>query len=296
MPDRPGGEARLTLGGALQQATTKLRAAGVDGAGDDARRLLAAVLGLSAAQVLGWPERQLASDQADTLARSVARRAAREPVSRILGEREFYGRRFAISAATLDPRADSETLVEMALGLIHEEGWAAKPLRILDVGTGSGCLLLSLLAEVPQAMGVGTDRSLAALRIARQNARALGLDRRTRWVAADMLEGVSGEFDILICNPPYIPTAEIRHLEPEVREFDPMAALDGGSDGLLYYRRLARIASDVVPEGWLVLEVGHDQADAVTGILLEAGAPAAGVKIRCDAAGRRRCVAARARN
>src|SRR5436190_18559607 len=161
--------AQLTLGGALQQATADLRRAGVEGAGDDARRLLAAVLGLSAAQILARPERSLSPEEAESFGRWVARRGAREPVSRILGEREFYGRSFAISPATLDPRPDSETLIKAALALAAENGPSAQPLRILDVGTGSGCLLLTLLAELPHALGVGTDTSAAALDVARAN-------------------------------------------------------------------------------------------------------------------------------
>lgn len=295
MRDSPASAAQPLLAPALRDATAELRRAGISDPGDDARRLFAALLGLSTAELLSRPERPLAPDEADRLSRAVARRTAREPVSRILGERAFYGRSFVISPATLDPRADSETLVDAALDLVQSKGWQSKPLRILDVGTGSGCLLLSLLAELPLASGVGTDVSAAALDIARENARRLGLDHRSQWLAADTLRGLIGTFDILVSNPPYIPADQIAHLDPEVRCFDPRAALDGGSDGLCFFRRLApRIAS--VCCGWAILEVGHDQADAVAAILQRAmpAMQAQDLRFYRDVAGRRRCVAAKA--
>jgi release factor glutamine methyltransferase len=298
MRDVAGTVAQLTLGAALRQATAQLRHAGVESAGDDARRLLAAVLELSTAQILARPERPLRPEEAESVGRCVARRVAREPVSRILGAREFYGRSFAISLATLDPRPDSETLIVAALELVASEGWLARPLRILDVGTGSGCLLLTLLAELPGAAGVGTDTSVAALDVARANARRLGVAHRAQWLAADALEAVRGKFDILISNPPYIPTQDIAGLDPEVRCYDPPSALDGGPDGLRFFRRLVARMGDVVVDGWTVLEVAHDQADAVTALLSSTGSAASAGDIRFyrDVAGKRRCVAARARN
>lgn len=289
--------AQLTLGGALQQATADLRRAGVEGAGDDARRLLAAALGLSTAQILARPERTLSPEEAESVGRCVARRVAREPVSRILGVRDFYGRSFAISPATLDPRPDSETLIAAVLELAASEGWLARPLRLLDVGTGSGCLLLTLLAELPGAAGVGTDTSVAALNVARANAQRLGLTDRAQWLAADALEAIRGEFDILISNPPYIPTRDIAGLDPEVRLYDPPSALDGGADGLRFFHRLLARMRHVVVDGWTVLEVGHDQADAVAALLSSTGSAARTGNIRFyrDVAGKRRCVAARSR-
>src|SRR5256885_251007 len=170
MREVAGTELQPTLGAALRQATAGLRRAGIEGPGDDARRLLAAVLSLSAAQLLARPERPLSVEEIARLDRCIARRVTREPVSRILGTRDFYGRSFAISPATLDPRPDSETLIAAVLELAAAEGWLARPLRLLDVGTGSGCLLLTLLAELPGAAGVGTDTSVAALNVARANA------------------------------------------------------------------------------------------------------------------------------
>ena len=149
------------------------------------------MLGLSGAQVLSQPERRLCPEEVERFDRCIARRRNREPVSRILGEREFYGRSFAISPATLDPRPDSETLIEAALERVRREGWLARPLRILDVGTGSGCLLLTLLCELPNAVGVGTDISEAALDVARDNARRLGVEHRAQWLISAMRSRIS---------------------------------------------------------------------------------------------------------
>jgi len=290
--------ARPTLGAALRQATLDLQRAGIDDPGNDARRLLAAVLGLSGAQILSQPERSLDPEQSELIDRCVARRRNREPVSRILGEREFYGRSFAISPATLDPRPDSETLIEAALGLVRREGWLSAPLRLLDVGTGSGCLLLTLLCELPNAVGVGTDIGEAALEVARDNARRLGVEPRAQWLVRDALEGGDDRFQILISNPPYVRTGDIARLEPEVRCFDPWSALDGGDDGLHFFRRLAARIPSVIPDGWIVLEVGHDQADAVADLLAStmSGIKSDNIEFCRDATGRRRCVAVRTRN
>jgi len=296
MPDDVAAQ-EVTLGAALRRATADLCRAGIEGAGNDARRLASAVLGWSAAHILARPERPLRAAEIDSFDRCIARRAAREPVSRILGEREFYGRTFAISPATLDPRADSETLIELALELVAVEGWQARPLRILDVGSGSGCLLLTLLAELPQAFGVGSDVSVAALKTARANALRLGLEGRVHWLAGDLLEAVRGPFDVLISNPPYIPTSQIGGLDPEVRDHDPVLALDGGEDGLSCFHRLLARAQAVVADGWLVFETGHDQVDRVAALLAAKGLGngAGTVRVRRDVAGRRRCVAVRTR-
>jgi release factor glutamine methyltransferase len=280
---------------ALRRATARLQGVGIEDPGTDARRLLCAALGLSAAGLLRRTERRLSAEEADRLGRYIERRRRREPVSRIVGSRDFYGRSFAISPATLDPRPDSETLIEAVLGLVRSEGRAAAPLRLLDVGAGSGCLLLTLLCELPRATGVGTDIDLAALNVARANASRLGVAGRASWLIADALDGVAGDFDMLIANPPYIRTGEIAGLGPEVREHDPIAALDGGADGLNFYRRLATAIRSVVPNGWVVLEVGHDQADAVAALLVSSpGAADRGdVRFYLDVTGRRRCVAMR---
>jgi release factor glutamine methyltransferase len=285
-----------TLTEALRQAAARLRRAGIENAGEDARRLAAAVLGLTRAAILREPHRALSPEDAERLHRAIARRLLREPVSRIIGTRDFYGRSFCLSPATLDPRPDSETVVTAAIELVREEGWLVAPLSVLDIGTGSGCLIVTLLLELPAATGVGTDISATALAIARHNARSLGVEHRSRWIAADGLAGIDGRFDVLVCNPPYIPSAEIARLEPEVRDFDPHAALDGGGDGLSMFRRLAAEIGRLVPEGWIILEVGDGQADAVTALLAPvAGGSPGDVRLFRDVAGRRRCVALRTR-
>ena len=288
----------LTLRAALNSAVLRLRARGITGAGNDARRLAAGMLGLSSAALLSAPQRALSAQEAERFGRAIERRLAHEPVARILGVREFYGLSFTLCPATLDPRPDSETVVSAALALAREEGWLLAPVRILDVGTGCGCLLLSLLSELPHATGVGTDISPAALRCALLNARRLNVEHRCHFVAADALEGLAGCFDLMLSNPPYIASAEIARLEPEVRLYDPHAALDGGSDGLEMYRRLAAGMVRLTPNGWTILEVGHDQADAVLALLAErmqARETATFRQFR-DVAGRRRCVATRTRS
>ena len=287
-----------TIGAASRQWTAELDRSGIEGAAGDVRRLVSAVLGISAARALAEPERLLTRAELDTLSAYVARRTQHEPVSRILGWREFYGRPFAISPATLDPRPDTETLVEVALEIARQEGWERRQgLQILDVGTGSGCLLVTLLCEIPDAHGTGTDISPAALDVARANAERLEVADRASWLMADALETVTGPFHICVGNPPYVRTGDIAHLEQEVCCFDPISALDGGADGLTFYRRLAARIVKVVPDGWVILEVGYDQADAVAFILSNAigNVAVADMRIYRDVAGKRRCVAVKTR-
>ena len=294
MFDPEGLVPRASIAAARRWGMAALRSAGIANPGIDVRRLMAAALALPEAQILARPEAQLPPDRAQIFASYIERRRGREPVSRILGVREFYGRSFAVSAATLDPRPDSETLIEATLAIIGLEHWSTRPLRILDIGTGTGCLLLTLLSELPHATGVGTDLSGAALHVARANAAALRLEERVAWQATDLLENIAGKFHIVISNPPYLRSAEIARLEPEVSRFDPWLALDGGTDGLAIFRRLSARVLEVVPNGWIVLEVGHDQADRVAG-MFPAGC-AAQVRFYRDVSGRRRCVAVRTRN
>jgi release factor glutamine methyltransferase len=287
-----------TLRSALRNAIAALKHAGIEKPADEARRLVSLALGVPAVAVLARPERPLTPSECARLEACLARRLAGEPLSRIAGEREFYGRSFAISPDTLDPRPDSETVIEAALAAVRAEGWHDSPLRILDVGTGSGCLLLTLLAELPQATGLGSDISPAALAVARRNASRLGLDRRADWREGDALEGIDGTFHIFVANPPYVRSGEIAALAREVRDFDPRIALDGGADGLDVYRRLMLGIPKVVPDGWVVLETGHDQAAAVAGLLGAALGPvsAAPPLLHHDLGGRARCVAVRTRS
>ncbi|HSA67665.1 MAG TPA: peptide chain release factor N(5)-glutamine methyltransferase, partial [Methyloceanibacter sp.] len=235
----------------------------------------------------------LAPDAAARFGAYVERRLAGEPVSRIIGFREFYGRPFRIDQSTLDPRPDTETLIEAALGLVDRE----TPLRVLDLGTGSGCILVTLLAELPKAIGLGIDKSLPALEIARANAQSLGIGDRASFIAGDWLDAVNADFDLVVANPPYLSVADMAALSPEVRDHDPRAALDGGRDGLSAYRRIApQLRKALRPGGFALFEVGSDQAQAVLRLLAESGLDAGeGQHLWRDLAGRPRVVGGRAR-
>jgi len=277
------------------QATTAraLRDAGVEMPALDARLLLCLATGLTHEALIAHGQEPIAPEEAARLAAYVTRRLDGEPVSRIRGTRDFYGRDFLIDSHTLDPRPDTETLIEAALDTIVQNGGKDRPLKLLDLGTGSGSILLTLLAELPQAEGVGTDASEGALRVAAENARRLGVAPRARFLAADWLDGVEGQFDLIVSNPPYIPSAEIASLAREVAVYDPRPALDGGADGLDAYRRIARGAGLLLaPGGLLVVEIGASQADAVLALLQEAGFPVDESAVRWDIAGRPRCILA----
>lgn len=251
----------------LRDATAILARAGIEGARGEARLLLSHATGWPRERLFGYPE-AIVPDAAPFL-RSVERRAGREPMSHILGRREFWGRDFLIGPQVLDPRADTETLIEAALA------WAkgrAEPLRILDFGTGSGAILLTLLAELPNSTGLGIDLSEAALATAAANAQALGLGDRVRFQQGSWGEGIEEWFDLIVSNPPYIPTADIAGLEPEVARHEPHLALDGGADGLVAYRSLMPDAARLKASGGLIaLELGIGQAEAVARIARQAG-------------------------
>jgi release factor glutamine methyltransferase len=285
----------LTVRAATAHFARVLTAAGVPDAAGDVRRLLAETLGLSAARLLASPERTLDAAEYERLTTIMLRRAGREPVSRILGTREFYGRPFAITPAVLDPRPDTETLITVALDIVAREDRQQEPLRILDLGTGSGCLLVTLLCELPNATGTGTDVSAAALEVAHANAVRHGVANRAQFAQADALEIAGGPFHLIVANPPYVRTSQIANLDPEVGAHDPHLALDGGADGLDIYRRLAPHVAVSVPDGWFVTEVGYDQADAVAGLLAAALPCEAEIGIHRDLAGQNRCVAVRTR-
>ncbi len=199
----------------------------------------------------------------------VARRAAREPLALILGRREFWSLDLAVSRATLIPRSDSETLIEAALDAFADR---APPQRILDLGTGTGCLLLAALTEFPAAFGVGVDRSADAVALAARNAAALGLSHRAAFVCGDWAQALAAPFDLVLCNPPYIPTSELKGLMPEVAGYEPSSALDGGQDGCSAYRDLLPDLPRLLnPDGVAVLELGVGQAETVADLAQEAG-------------------------
>jgi release factor glutamine methyltransferase len=284
--------AGLSVRDAVGKLAAKLSGTGVEQPARDARALVASAIGGTLSDLLREPERRLGDGEAERLARSARRRMAREPVSRIVGQRAFFGREFSVGPVTLDPRPCSETLIEAVLALADAEGWHTRPIRILDAGTGSGCLLLTLLAEITQARGIGTDISAGALAVAVENAERLRLSERAEFVEATYLAGARGTFDLVVSNPPYIPTRDIEGLEPEVRNYEPRAALDGGADGLDAYREIAAGLPRVLPRGWAVFEVGAGQADAVAEILRrEQGGGSSEVRQWTDLGGHRRCVA-----
>lgn len=237
----------------------------------DARLLVFEACAISPEAYVLRPEMPVGTRQAELIGAFEARRIAREPVSRILGYREFWGRRFRIGPAVLDPRPDTEVLIEAALALIAEAQSEA-PLRILDLGTGSGCILLTLLAEMPQAWGVGADISSQALHLARANAERLGVASRAAFVQCDWCETFNGPFGLIVSNPPYIEDASLGALAAEVRCHDPEIALAGGSDGLAAYKRIIESCAQItLPDAWVIMEVGLGQASKVTDLFKEAG-------------------------
>jgi release factor glutamine methyltransferase len=272
-------------------AARLLRQAGIETPELEARLLLCHATGLSHEAYVAALNDALAPDAAARFGAFVERRLAGEPVSRIIGVREFYGRPFRIDASTLDPRPDTETLIEAALAMVDRE----TPLDILDLGAGTGCILITLLAELPEASGIGIDTSLPALERARANAQVLGVGDRARFIAGDWLDAVSGVFDLVVANPPYLSAADMAELAPEVRDHDPWPALDGGPDGLSAYRRIAPgLRKALRPGGFALFEIGHTQAEAVSGLLAGAGLAPEEAPWR-DLAGRARVVAARSR-
>jgi len=284
----------LSLQLAQARAAQVLRDGGIDTAALDARALLRAATGLSFEALIVNGRAPLSPPSAERLEGYVARRLAGEPVSRIRGTREFYGRDFKIDRNTLDPRPDTETLVAATLEVAGSYGLLSRPLRLLDLGTGSGCILVTLLAELPEAAGTGTDINPGALEMARDNAAAHGVADRALFVASDWFEGLTGRYDIIVSNPPYIASAEIAGLAPEVARHDPLAALDGGADGLDAYRRIAAAAPQfLAPGGALIVEIGYTQAESVADIFRAGGLIVANDNVRFDLAGRPRCVCAK---
>lgn len=280
-----------TLDAARIGAARTLAKSGIDTAALDARVLLGSATGLSHEALIANGQEPLPRKQAARFCAYVNRRLSGEPVSRIRGSREFYGREFQIDPHTLDPRADTETLIEAALALEAQAGTRDRPLRVLDLGTGSGCILVTLLAELPHATGIGADISQGALMCAGNNARRFGVAGRAGFVLSDWFEGLTGRFDLIVSNPPYIESAEIAALPVEVASHDPRAALDGGPDGLDAYRRIAAGAADhLAPGGHVLVEIGLTQAPPVSGLFQAAGFAPAAEGVFLDLAGRPRCI------
>jgi release factor glutamine methyltransferase len=276
----------VTLGEAVGEAARRLRDADIATDRLDARMLVGHVVGIAPGTLLGRDDYRLSEVELDLIGELVARRTGREPISRILGEREFWSLMFKIDSEVLIPRPESEILVEAAL----EYGTCRDgPLRILDLGTGSGCLLLALLTELPNADGVGIDVSNRALDVARANAQSIGLGQRAQFLDGDWCDGVSGNFNIVVCNPPYIPEEAIDALDPEVAAFEPRLALSGGKDGLAAYRRVApELTKVLVGDGMAFFEIGAGAVVDVAAVFQSAGLHI--VDIRSDLADIPRCV------
>ncbi len=251
----------MTIDKILREAIENLRAAGIDNPPMDAALLIGRALKLDRAQLLAQSQRALTDDEITRINSLLARRINREPVARIMGVREFWGLPFAMNEHTLEPRPDSETLIETVLCEVDRQA----QLSVLDLGTGTGCLLLSLLHELPNAYGVGIDYADAAVQQATTNTVNLGLAQRAQFRQGDWLNGVVENFDIIISNPPYIVRDEIPTLMPEVRSYDPLAALDGGADGLDAYRAIVpALPTHLNPNGFASGELGQGQEGQVS--------------------------------
>ena len=242
-----------------------LEQAGLPDAALDARFLLEEVCGTNLQTLLVFPEKKVTEEEVNQYRAFIQRRKDREPTAMILGEWDFMGLTFRLNKSTLIPEQDTEVLVETALEELKRRGLGEAPLRILDLCTGSGCILLSLLHELRNAGGLGTDLSEEALEAARENAVRLGLQERAAFRQGDLWEPVGDErFDLIVSNPPYVPTEVIPTLEPEVRCGEPYAALDGGEDGLVFYRRIMReAAGHLKPSGIIIVESGFDEAPQI---------------------------------
>lgn len=254
----------MTIAQALANAVQRLKAAEVPDAANDARILLAAALKIERSRLTLVLLDEMPPEVLGRYESTIQARALRQPVSQIIGQRDFYGRRFTVTADVLDPRPDTELLVQVAL---------AEPFEtVLDLGTGSGCILLTLLAENTAATGQGADLSEAAIAVARGNAKSLGLMGRCDFSQSDWLANLTGQFDLIVSNPPYITESEMVTLAPEVRDWEPQMALTPGGDGLAAYRQITATAMPFLTQsGRLVVEIGPSQARDVQALFAAAG-------------------------
>ena len=259
-----------TIGGLVREIAARFESAGLDSPRLDARILVAHVLGFEPNHVFTKSDEVFDAATRRDAEKLVKRRLAHEPVSRIIGTREFWGLEFVLAPETLDPRPDTETLVSAALEFMPY--FNRSPVRVLDLGTGTGCILLAILSEWPDAIGLGVDISEGAVAAATANAARLGIAQRAEFRAGSWAEGVTDVFDVVVSNPPYIAEGERSHLSAEVAEFDPPMALFGGVDGLAAYRAMLPSARRIIaPGGRIIIEIGSGQATAVTELLGPAG-------------------------
>jgi release factor glutamine methyltransferase len=258
------GEQEWTVAGARRLIAETFRTGDIESPELDARLLVGHALGLDHAKLASEPERILSKQEIDAINALAVRRLRHEPVARIIGRKEFWSLPLRVSSTTLVPRPETETIVEAALAAIGDR---KRPLRIADLGTGTGAILLALLNELPNATGIGTDIDPLALATAAENARELGLQSRSEFVLSDFGAALTDAFDLVVSNPPYIAESELSGLPPEVRNYDPRHALDGGRDGLDCYRRIAAQGERLMkPGGLIVVEIGAGQSAAVTAI------------------------------
>ncbi|CCM77454.1 peptide chain release factor N(5)-glutamine methyltransferase [Rhizobium mesoamericanum] len=259
-----GKQAVPTVSQILAEARRRFTEAGVDSAAADARVLIAGLLGLSTTDIVTRGGETISTEKVGVIAKAIERRLAHEPVHRILGEREFYGLPLSLSAETLEPRPDTEILVDTMLPYLRHLANTEGHIHILDLGTGTGAICLALLSECPEASGVGSDVSPDALRTAQSNAERNGLRDRFEVIQSSWFENIHGAFHAIVSNPPYIASKVVHTLAPEVTKFDPHAALDGGQDGLDAYRTIAKDAARFMkPNGVVGLEIGYDQRNDV---------------------------------
>lgn len=258
-------EAGKAYGAMRREAVLRLREAGIENPDADARLLLCHAAGFDAGKLIAFETNEADAEVVSAFEQLLARRIAGEPVARITGYKEFWSLPFALNGDTLVPRPETETLVEAALAEFPARDI---PLRVLDLGTGTGALLAAILSERPRAAGVAIDRSERALRIARDNFGRLGLDNRAHFVCGNWTATLAARFDLVVSNPPYIAVEELALLSPEVRDHDPRLALDGGADGLDAYRAIVnRLPVHLAEKGIAVLELGHGQEPAVSDIV-----------------------------
>lgn len=268
---KPDGTEPRTVAESRRALAAKFRAVGLDTPDLDARTLVGHALGFDHAALAAAAARGLGADEESAIAALADRRLAGEPVARILGTKEFWSLPLRVDATTLVPRPETETLVEAALAVIDADGPRSRELRIADLGTGSGALILALLSELPNAFGIGTDTSFRALVVACDNARRLA-PTRARFIACNMAAALRGPFEVIVSNPPYIASGDIATLARDVRDFDPRAALDGGPDGLDGYRTIAATAPALlIPGGTLIVELGIGQAEPVAHLIAATG-------------------------
>jgi release factor glutamine methyltransferase len=281
----------LCVDAARRDIARRLRERGIDTPDLDARILVGHALGLDHTALVRAGERCLDAAEIARIDTLAARRLGREPIARITGTKEFWGLPLKITPDVLVPRPETETIVAQALAAVDRTGVRARALRIADLGVGSGAILISLLSELPKARAVGTDRDPAALALARENARRFGVAARAAFIACDFGAAVAPGCDLVVTNPPYICSGEIAELEPDVREFDPRGAIDGGPDGLAAYRVIAIHARHILSSGaHLIAEIGRGQGDAVAALFASAGFGR--IRIEPDFAGIPRAVVA----